>query len=97
MQVTCSPFISVFLSSIIFLSTKGGACKKALGSTVVGERQKISCGVSEVFCSLCLQELSKAFEDDARDNRRTQLMLSANVAAFRSNIDTAYEVSKISP
>ncbi|XP_039971385.1 chitinase, acidic.1 [Xiphias gladius] len=47
--------------------------------------------------TLLVMELSKAFEDDARDNRRTQLMLSANVAAFRSNIDTAYEVSKISP
>lgn len=50
-----------------------------------------------MFCSLCLQEMSKAFEDDARDNRMTQLLLSASVAAFRPNIDKAYEVNKISP
>lgn len=48
-----------------------------------------------MFCWLCLQELSKAFEDDAKDNRKTQLLLSANVAAIRPNIDRAYEVKKI--
>uniref|UniRef100_A0A3Q3MYX0 chitinase n=1 Tax=Mastacembelus armatus TaxID=205130 RepID=A0A3Q3MYX0_9TELE len=44
----------------------------------------------------CLQELSKAFADDARDNRKTRLLLSANVAAIRPTIDRAYEVNKIS-
>ncbi|TPG44298.1 chitinase, partial [Rhodanobacter glycinis] len=45
--------------------------------------------------TLLVTELSKAFEDDAKDNRKTQLLLSANVAAFRPNIDRAYEVKKI--
>uniref|UniRef100_A0A7N6ADU8 chitinase n=1 Tax=Anabas testudineus TaxID=64144 RepID=A0A7N6ADU8_ANATE len=44
-----------------------------------------------------LLELSTAFEDDARDNRRTQLLLSANVAALAPTIERAYEVDKISP
>lgn len=44
-----------------------------------------------------LQELAKAFEADAKDNRKTKLMLSANVAALRPTIDGAYEVSKIVP
>lgn len=48
-----------------------------------------------MFCPLCLQELSKAFEDDAKENRMTQLLLSASVAAFRPTIDKAYEVNKI--
>lgn len=43
-----------------------------------------------------LQELSKAFEDDAKDTRKTQLLLSANVASLRSTINRAYEVEKIS-
>uniref|UniRef100_A0A7N6AMM4 chitinase n=1 Tax=Anabas testudineus TaxID=64144 RepID=A0A7N6AMM4_ANATE len=43
------------------------------------------------------KELSTAFEDDARDNRRTQLLLSTNVAALYSTVDRAYEVNKISP
>uniref|UniRef100_A0A4W6EA68 GH18 domain-containing protein n=1 Tax=Lates calcarifer TaxID=8187 RepID=A0A4W6EA68_LATCA len=47
--------------------------------------------------TLLVTEMSKAFEDDARDNRMTQLLLSASVAAFRPNIDKAYEVNKISP
>ncbi|GAA6225581.1 acidic mammalian chitinase-like [Lates japonicus] len=47
--------------------------------------------------TLLVTEMSKAFEDDARDNRKTQLLLSANVAAFRPTIDKAYEVNKISP
>uniref|UniRef100_A0A8C2WUS7 chitinase n=1 Tax=Cyclopterus lumpus TaxID=8103 RepID=A0A8C2WUS7_CYCLU len=45
--------------------------------------------------TLLVTELSKAFEDDAKDNRKTQLLLSANVASFRSTIDRAYEVEKI--
>uniref|UniRef100_A0A671V6R8 Chitotriosidase-1 n=1 Tax=Sparus aurata TaxID=8175 RepID=A0A671V6R8_SPAAU len=45
--------------------------------------------------SLLVQELSKAFEDDAKENRMTQLLLSASVAAFRPTIDKAYEVNKI--
>lgn len=52
--------------------------------------------ITEVFL-FCLQELSKAFEDDARDNRKTQLLLSATVAAFRPTINRAYEVNKITP
>ncbi|KAM3878005.1 chitinase, acidic.1 [Diretmus argenteus] len=44
-----------------------------------------------------VKELSKAFEDDAKDNRRTQLLLAANVAAFRPSITNGYEVSEIAP
>ncbi|KAL0978114.1 hypothetical protein UPYG_G00166070 [Umbra pygmaea] len=40
-------------------------------------------------------ELKKAFQDDAKDNRLTQLLLSANVAATGSNINVSYEVPKI--
>ncbi|XP_029007324.1 acidic mammalian chitinase-like isoform X1 [Betta splendens] len=47
--------------------------------------------------TLLVTELSKAFEDDGKDNRRTKLLLSANVAALASTIDRAYEVNKISP
>uniref|UniRef100_A0A3P9GZC8 chitinase n=1 Tax=Oryzias latipes TaxID=8090 RepID=A0A3P9GZC8_ORYLA len=45
--------------------------------------------------TLLLSELSQAFEDDARENRKTRLMLSANVAAIHTTIDRAYEVNKI--
>lgn len=41
--------------------------------------------------------MNKAFEDDAKDNRKTKLLLSANVAGVRSTIDRAYEVNKIAP
>ena len=41
------------------------------------------------------QELAAAFEDDAKENRKTRLMLSANVAALRQTIIKAYEVDKI--
>ncbi|XP_071370840.1 chitinase, acidic.1 [Centroberyx affinis] len=44
-----------------------------------------------------VKELSKAFEDDAKDNRKTQLLLSANVAAFRPTINGGYEVTEIAP
>nr|XP_020473556.1 acidic mammalian chitinase-like [Monopterus albus] len=47
--------------------------------------------------TLLVKELSKAFEDEAKNTRRTQLLLAANVAAIRSTIDRAYEVDKISP
>ncbi|KAF3689391.1 Chitotriosidase-1 [Channa argus] len=47
--------------------------------------------------TLLVTELSKAFEDDAKDNRKTRLLLSANVAAIVPTIDRAYEVDKISP
>ncbi|KAM6947511.1 acidic mammalian chitinase-like [Lycodopsis pacificus] len=45
--------------------------------------------------TLLVTELSKAFEDEAKDNRKTQLLLSANVASFLPTIDRAYEVNKI--
>ncbi|XP_068171287.1 chitinase, acidic.1 [Antennarius striatus] len=41
-----------------------------------------------------LLELSQAFKEEARDTRKTQLLLSANVAALRSTIDRAYEVNE---
>lgn len=44
-----------------------------------------------------LQELAEAFEDDAKENRKTRLMLSANVAALHQTIIKAYEVDKIAP
>uniref|UniRef100_A0A665SV39 chitinase n=1 Tax=Echeneis naucrates TaxID=173247 RepID=A0A665SV39_ECHNA len=46
--------------------------------------------------TLLVVELSTAFEEDARENRKTQLLLSANVAGLQPTIDRAYEVSKIS-
>ncbi|XP_068449545.1 chitinase, acidic.1 [Clinocottus analis] len=45
--------------------------------------------------TLLVTEISKAFEDDAKDTRKTPLLLSANVASFRPTIDRAYEVNKI--
>ncbi|XP_059184403.1 chitinase, acidic.1 [Centropristis striata] len=45
--------------------------------------------------TLLVTEMSKAFEDDARDNRKTQLLLSANVASLVPTIIRAYEVEKI--
>lgn len=39
--------------------------------------------------------MSKAFEDEAKENRKTQLLLSANVAGIRQTTDRAYEVNKI--
>ncbi|XP_062272532.1 chitinase, acidic.1 [Scomber scombrus] len=50
----------------------------------------------ERFTSL-VSELAKAFEDDAKENRKTRLMLSANVAALHQTITKAYEVDKIAP
>ncbi|XP_030585311.1 acidic mammalian chitinase-like [Archocentrus centrarchus] len=47
--------------------------------------------------TLLVTELTKAFEDDANDNRRTKLLLSANVAGIRQTIDRAYEVNNIAP
>ncbi|XP_074530461.1 chitinase, acidic.1 [Halichoeres trimaculatus] len=46
--------------------------------------------------TLLVQELAKAFEDDAKDNRKTRLLLSASVASFRPTIDAAYEVKDVS-
>uniref|UniRef100_A0A8C5FZV8 chitinase n=1 Tax=Gouania willdenowi TaxID=441366 RepID=A0A8C5FZV8_GOUWI len=46
--------------------------------------------------TLLIQELSKAFENEARENRKTQLLLSASVAANLATIDRAYEVENIS-
>uniref|UniRef100_A0A3P9Q588 chitinase n=1 Tax=Poecilia reticulata TaxID=8081 RepID=A0A3P9Q588_POERE len=45
--------------------------------------------------TLLVSELAIAFQDDATDNRKTRLLLSSNVAGFVSNIDNAYDVSKI--
>uniref|UniRef100_A0A3B4TV58 chitinase n=2 Tax=Seriola dumerili TaxID=41447 RepID=A0A3B4TV58_SERDU len=47
--------------------------------------------------TLLVTELSVAFEEDARENRKTPLLLSANVASFPPTINSAYEVNKISP
>lgn len=49
------------------------------------------------FSSFCLQELSKAFADDARDTKKTQLLLSANVGGLRAIVDRSYEVIKVAP
>uniref|UniRef100_UPI0037E968B3 chitinase, acidic.1 n=1 Tax=Semicossyphus pulcher TaxID=241346 RepID=UPI0037E968B3 len=46
--------------------------------------------------TLLVKELVKAFEDDAKDTKKTQLLLSANVAGFLPTIDAAYEVNEIS-
>uniref|UniRef100_A0A669EW41 chitinase n=2 Tax=Oreochromis niloticus TaxID=8128 RepID=A0A669EW41_ORENI len=53
-------------------------------------------GDKEKF-TLLVTELVKAFEADAIENKRTQLLLSANVAAFPQTVDRAYEVAKIAP
>ncbi|XP_022070526.2 acidic mammalian chitinase-like [Acanthochromis polyacanthus] len=47
--------------------------------------------------TLLVQELHTAFEDDARENRRVQLLLSANVAGLQATVNQGYEVNKISP
>jgi len=43
-----------------------------------------------------LQELHTAFELDALDSGKERLLLTAAVAAGKSNIDAAYEVDKLS-
>uniref|UniRef100_A0A8C6WXM4 GH18 domain-containing protein n=1 Tax=Neogobius melanostomus TaxID=47308 RepID=A0A8C6WXM4_9GOBI len=43
----------------------------------------------------CQTELAKAFESEAKDTRKTPLLLSAEVAGFHSTINAAYEVNKI--
>ncbi|KAM6927299.1 LOW QUALITY PROTEIN: acidic mammalian chitinase-like [Xenentodon cancila] len=45
--------------------------------------------------TLLVSELAKAFEDDAKENRKTRLLLSVNAAALPTVIDKAYEVNKI--
>ncbi|XP_070698752.1 chitinase, acidic.1 [Pempheris klunzingeri] len=45
--------------------------------------------------TMLITEMAKAFDDDAKDNRKTRLLLSSNVAGFRPTIDRAYEVNKI--
>lgn len=45
--------------------------------------------------TLLVTELAKAFQDEAKEERKTQLLLSANVASLRPTIDRAYEVNKI--
>ena len=43
-----------------------------------------------------LQELYTAFELEALDSGKERLLLTAAVAAGKSNIDAAYEVDKLS-
>ena len=43
------------------------------------------------------QELDEAFVQEAKDTRKTQLLLTANVAAFLPIINRAYDVPKIAP
>ncbi|XP_033823018.1 chitinase, acidic.1 [Periophthalmus magnuspinnatus] len=45
--------------------------------------------------TLLLSEMSQAFDEEAKDNRKSRLILSADLAGFRTTIDAAYEVSKI--
>jgi len=47
--------------------------------------------------TMLIKELDQAFVDEARDTRRTQLLLTANVGAFPSTIAKAYEVEEIAP
>lgn len=49
------------------------------------------------ICSSVLQEMSEAFDSEAKDTRKSRLQLTANVAGLRSIIDMAYEVEKIVP
>uniref|UniRef100_A0A673Z7Y4 chitinase n=1 Tax=Salmo trutta TaxID=8032 RepID=A0A673Z7Y4_SALTR len=51
-------------------------------------------GDRERFTEL-VRELQKAFENDAKDTRLTQLLLSANVAALQPTIISSYEVAQI--
>ncbi|KAK0151878.1 Acidic mammalian chitinase [Merluccius polli] len=44
-----------------------------------------------------IAELDQAFLEEARDTRKTQLLLTANVAAFESTVTGAYDVPKIAP
>ncbi|CAL8341071.1 unnamed protein product [Lota lota] len=44
-----------------------------------------------------VEELDQAFFQEARDTKKTQLLLTANVAAFLPTIDSAYDVPKIAP
>lgn len=45
--------------------------------------------------TLLVKELSKAFQDEARENKNIQMLLSANVAALPPSINRAYEVDKM--
>ncbi|XP_047439319.1 chitinase, acidic.1 isoform X2 [Mugil cephalus] len=45
--------------------------------------------------TLLVTELFEAFRDEARENRRTPLLLSASVGSLIPTIDKAYEVDKI--
>ncbi|XP_061582519.1 acidic mammalian chitinase-like isoform X3 [Cololabis saira] len=46
--------------------------------------------------TLLLAELASAFEKEAREERKTRLMLSVNGAGVPATVNTAYEVDKIS-
>ncbi|XP_056128867.1 acidic mammalian chitinase-like [Lampris incognitus] len=52
--------------------------------------------VKERFTQL-VKELDKAFLDEATATKKTQLLLTANVAALPPTIDRSYEVNKIAP
>ncbi|XP_061075755.1 acidic mammalian chitinase-like [Conger conger] len=41
-------------------------------------------------------ELAKAFEEEAKDTRKTRLLLSAKVAAIRATIEFGYEIPQLS-
>lgn len=43
-----------------------------------------------------IKELDKAFEDEAKDTRKTQLLLSATVAGIVPTVNSSYEVAEIS-
>ncbi|XP_072521585.1 chitinase, acidic.1 [Salminus brasiliensis] len=45
--------------------------------------------------TLLVQELRRAIEQEAKDNKKTPLLLSAKVAALSPTIDAAYEVPEI--
>ncbi|KAJ0068284.1 hypothetical protein NL108_004680 [Boleophthalmus pectinirostris] len=45
--------------------------------------------------TLLLSEMAQAFDQEAMDNRKPRLILSADVAGFRTTVNAAYEVSKI--
>lgn len=47
--------------------------------------------------SFVLQELSEAFDSEAKDNRKSRLQLTATVAGLRTVVNKAYEVEKIVP
>ena len=45
---------------------------------------------------LCFQELRERFEDEAKEENRTCLLLSATVPAIKSHIDNGYNAFNLS-